>query len=153
MLQRLRLHAKWNLIRLFSEHQLTSTQVLFPLFMNSRQSHLSLLSSTNLPYTHWLRHRNCSIISTRWVLKYAIPRSWLCLHLKTSPVELYPFTRSWNEIKHDPVHITQTFGTTGGLFNHLTTSQDYQNQFNTPTTYSQSNPTEVPPFFLIKYRS
>jgi hypothetical protein len=34
-----------------------------------------------------------------------------------SHVEPYPYTKSWDDIKYDPVYIAQTSGTTGRLFN------------------------------------
>ena len=37
--------------------------------------------------------------------------------LDKDPVEPYPFSKTWNEIKDDAIYIAQTSGTTGGFFN------------------------------------
>jgi hypothetical protein len=95
-------------------------KVLLPLFMNSREAHLSLLRATNcrtllaseelLSMWQGLGNdiENCTIITMP-------PWDFFTSDADAQP---YPYEEaSWNEIKYDVLHITQTSGTTGKIEN------------------------------------
>jgi long-subunit acyl-CoA synthetase (AMP-forming) len=111
--------------------------------MNSRQAHLSLLAATecnmllaskeSIQLWHGLQSEagNSKIL--------AIPD--LEYFLAEDAVENYPFGKSWEEFKNDPILIMHTSGTTGKFLSPIKerainpdTSQDYQSQSDTRTT-------------------
>ena len=105
--------------RLLLIYVLTNLQVLLPLFMNSGQAQLSLLKSTSCRIliasadllSHW--HALSPEVDDFKILTMPPFEHFI----NDDAVEPYPFTKTWDEIKNDPVYIAQTSGTTGPFFN------------------------------------
>lgn len=138
----------------FLMYGLITLQILLPLFMNSRQAQLSLLKSTNcqvlIASTDLVPHWNSLSPEVDGFKILTMPPFE---HFSNDhDVVPYPFTKTWDEVKHDPIYIAQTSGTTGPFFNAaihygtklLTMSQACQNQSNTLVTCSPFGATEAP---------
>jgi acyl-CoA synthetase (AMP-forming)/AMP-acid ligase II len=100
-----------------AQPQLTSSLVLFPLSQNSKQSHLSLVNATKCrtllatpdKLYHW--HEISAELEDQVILE--MPPFDYFVGEDSEP---YPFTKTWDEVKYDPIYVAQTSGTTGTPF-------------------------------------